>query len=161
MHCIHYASSLYGKLRDEMTGRFNQDLPEKLQTAFKKATNFEPRIITKQSINSRKIHEVNHIDIRHEDEVEIKEAHVRNPNYKGKNYNLNYAQNRLKTTNNTNNTSNNRIIPHKIMDHLVNITTATQDMDTTNPTNKRNQLMCLSHYTGWSAKSNCIRSRMY
>ena len=30
MHCIHYASSLYGKLRDEMTGRFNQDLPENL-----------------------------------------------------------------------------------------------------------------------------------
>ena len=67
--------------------------------------NFEPRIITKQSINSRKIHEVNDIDIGHEDEVEINEAHVRNPNYKGKNYNPNYAQNRLKTTNNTNNTS--------------------------------------------------------
>ena len=89
-----------------MTGRFNQDLPENLQMAFKKATNFEPRIITKQSINSRKIHEVNHIDIGHEDEIEINEAHVRNPNYKGKNYNPNFAQNRLKTTNNnTNNTS--------------------------------------------------------
>ena len=24
MYCIHYASSLYGKLGDEMTGRFNQ-----------------------------------------------------------------------------------------------------------------------------------------
>ena len=106
MHCIHYTSSLYGKLRDKMTGRFNQDLPENLQTAFKKATNFEPRIITKQSINSRKIHEVNHINIGHEDEVEINEAHVRNPNYKGKNYNPNYAQNRLKMTNNTNNTCN-------------------------------------------------------
>ena len=88
-----------------MTGRFNQDLPENLQTAFEKATNFEPRIITKQSINSRKIHEVNHIDIGHEDEVEINEAHVRNPNYKDKNYDPNYAQNRLKTTNNTNHTS--------------------------------------------------------
>ena len=88
-----------------MTGRFNQDLPENLQIAFKRATNFEPRIITKQSINSRKIHEVNHIDIGHEDEVEINEAHVRNPNYKDKNYDLNYAQNRLKTTNKTNNTS--------------------------------------------------------
>ena len=71
MHCIHYASSLYGKLRDEMTGRFNQDLPGNLQMAFEKAMNFEPWIITKQSIN-RKIHEVNHIDITHgEDEVEI------------------------------------------------------------------------------------------
>ena len=108
MHCIHYALSLYGKLRDERTSRFNQDLPENLQTAFKKATNFEPWIITKQSINNRKIHEVNHIDITHgEDEVEIYEAHVRNPNYKGKNYDPNYQQNRTKTTNNmtTNNAS--------------------------------------------------------
>ena len=105
MHCIHYASLLYGKLGDEMTSRFNQDLPENLQTAFEKATNFEPQIITKQSINNRKIHEVNHIDITHEDEVEINEAHVRNPNYKGKNYDPNYQQNRSKTTNTTNNAS--------------------------------------------------------
>ena len=76
-----------------MTGRFNQDLPENLQMAFKKATNFEPQIITKQSINNRKVHEVNHIDITQgEDEVEINEAHVRNPNYKGKNYDPNYQQ---------------------------------------------------------------------
>ena len=39
-----------------MTGRFNQDLPENLQMAFEKATNYKPRIITKQSINSRKVH---------------------------------------------------------------------------------------------------------
>ena len=91
-----------------MTGRFNQDLPENLQMAFEKATNFEPWIITKQSINSRKIHEVNHIDVGQEDEIEINEAHVRNPNYKGKNYDPNFTQNRLKATNNnTNNTSNN------------------------------------------------------
>ena len=108
MHCIHYASSLYGKLRDEMTGRFNQDLPENLQTAFEKATNFKPWIITKQSINNRKVHEVNHIDITQgEHEVEINEAHVRNPNYKGKNYDPNYQQNRTKTNTNriTNTTS--------------------------------------------------------
>ena len=97
MHCIHYASSLYGKLGDEMTARFNQDLPENLQTAFKKATNFKPRIITKQSINNRKIHEVHHIDVTpSQDEIEINEAHVRNPNYKGKNYDPNYQQNRMK-----------------------------------------------------------------
>ena len=108
MHCIHYASSLYGKLGDEMTGRFNQDLPENLQTDFEKATNFEPRIITKQSINSRKIHKVNQVDVGHEDEIEINEAHVRNPNYKGKNYDPNFTQNRLKTTNNNTNTSNNQ-----------------------------------------------------
>ena len=102
MHCIHYASSLYDKLGDEMTRRFNQDLPENLQTAFEKAMNFEPRIITKQSINNRKVHKVNHIDITHgEDEVEINEAHVRNSNYKGKNYDPNYQQNRTKTTTNT------------------------------------------------------------
>ena len=89
MHCIHYASSLYSKLGDEMTGRFNQDLPENLQMAFEKAANFEPRIITKQSINSRKIHEINHIDVGQEDEIEINEAHVRNPN----NYNSNTKPN--------------------------------------------------------------------
>ena len=91
-----------------MTGRFNQDLPENLQRAFEKTTNFEPRIITKQSINSRKIHEVNHIDIGHEDKIEINKAHVRNPNYKGKNYDPNFAQNRLKATNNNTNTSTNQ-----------------------------------------------------
>ena len=91
-----------------MTGRFNQDLPENLQTAFEKATNFEPPIITKQSINSRKIHKVNHIDVGHEDEIEINEAHVRNPNYKGKNYDPNFTQNRLKATNNNTNMSNNQ-----------------------------------------------------
>ena len=105
MHCIHYASSLYGKLGDEMTGRFNQDLPENLQMAFEKSMNFKPRIITKQSINSRKIHEVNHMDIGHEDEIEINKAHVRNPNYKGKNYDSNFVQNRLKVTNNNTNNS--------------------------------------------------------
>ena len=111
MHYIHYTSSLYSKLRDEMTGRFNQDLPENLQMAFKKATNFEPRIITKQSINNRKIHKVNHIDITHrEDEVEINEVHVRNPHYKGKNYNPNYQQNTTKMTNNT--TTNNASSHH-------------------------------------------------
>ena len=104
MHCIHYASSLYGKLGDEMTGRFNQDLPENLQMTFEKAMNFEPQIITKQSINNRKVrkvHEVKHIDITQgEDEVEINEVHVRNLNYKGKNYDPNYQQNRTKMNTN-------------------------------------------------------------
>ena len=105
MHCIHYASSLYGKLGDEMMDRFNQDLPDNLQMAFEKAMNFEPQIITKQNINNRKIHKVNNINIAPEEEIEINEAHVRNPNYKGKNYDPNYAQNGSKTTSNTNNTS--------------------------------------------------------
>ena len=108
MHCIHYVLSLYGKLGDKMTGRFKQDLPENLQTAFEKATNFEPRIITKQSINNRKVHKVNHIDFTQgEDEVEINEVHVRNLNYKGKNYDPNYQQNRTKMNTNmiTNTTS--------------------------------------------------------
>ena len=108
MHCIHYASSLHGKLGDEMTGRFNQDLPENLQMAFKKATNFKPWIITKQSINNRKVHKVNCIDVmQSEDEVEINKAHVRNLNYKGKNYDPNYQQNKTKMNTNmlTNTTS--------------------------------------------------------
>ena len=102
MHCIHYASSLFGKLGDEMTGRFNQDLPENLQTVFEKATNFKPRIITKQNINNRKVHEINHVDVTQgDDEIEINEAHVRNPNYKGKNYDPNYQQNKTKMNNHT------------------------------------------------------------
>ena len=110
MHCIHYASSLYGKLSDEMTGRFNQDLPENLQTAFEKAANFEPRIITKQSISERKVHEINHIEVTScQDEIKVNEAHVRNPNYKGKNYDPNYQQNKNKRnfSNNSSNPSNN------------------------------------------------------
>ena len=117
VHCIHYASSLYGKLGDEMTGRFNQDLPENLQMAFKKATNLEPRIITKQSINNRKIHKVHQIDVtQSQDEIKINEAHVRNPNYKGKNYDPNYQQNRMKTNVHmpTNTTSSHHILETKV-----------------------------------------------
>ena len=50
--CIHYASSLHGKLGNEIEGRFNQDLPESLQAALEKATNYESRILTKQTINT-------------------------------------------------------------------------------------------------------------
>ena len=72
-----------------MKGRFNQDLPENLHMAFEKAANFKPCIITKQSINERKVHDINHIDVTPgQDEIEINEAHIRNPNYKGKNYDL-------------------------------------------------------------------------
>ena len=110
MHCIHYASSLYDKLGDEMTGRFNQDLPENLYTAFEKAVNFKPRIITKQSINERKVHDINHVDVTPcQDKIEINEAHIRNPNYKGKNYDPNYQQNKNKQnfSNNSSNPGNN------------------------------------------------------
>ena len=80
-----------------MTGRFNQDLPENLHTTFKKAANFEPCIITKQSINERKVHDINHIDVTPCQE-EINEAHIQNPNYKGKNYDPIYQQNKKNTT---------------------------------------------------------------
>ena len=53
------------------------------------------------------------------------------------------------------------IIPTKVTDHQVTITTTTQDTDTTNPTSRRNRLMYLSHYTDRLAKSNYIRSRRY
>ena len=109
MHCIHYASSLYGKLSDEMTGRFNQDLPKNLHTAFEKAANFEPCIITKQSINERKVHEINHIDVAQcQEEIEINEAHISNPNYKGENYDPNYQnKNKQNFSNNSSNSGNN------------------------------------------------------
>ena len=50
-------------MANSMTGRFNQELPENLHAAFKKIANFEPHIITKQSIHERKVHEVNQIDV--------------------------------------------------------------------------------------------------
>ena len=88
-----------------MTGRFNQDLPENLHTEFEKAANFEPHIIIKQSINKRKVHDINHIDVTPcQDEIEINKAYIWNPNYKGKNYDPNYQQNKNK--HNFNNNSN-------------------------------------------------------
>ena len=88
-----------------MEGRFNQDLPESLQAAFKKAMNFEPCILTKQTINTRRMNEVNQIDVtQYDEEFEVNEAHIQNPNYKGKNYDPNY-QNKNKNNNNNNNSS--------------------------------------------------------
>ena len=104
--CIQYASSLYGKLGNEMEGRFNQDLPESLQAACEKAMNFEPHILTKQTINTRRMNEVNQIDVNNYDEdFEINEAHIQNPNYEVKNYDPNY-QNKNKNNGNRNNSSN-------------------------------------------------------
>ena len=37
---IHHANSLHGKLGEEMEGRFNQELPDNLWAALKKAMNF-------------------------------------------------------------------------------------------------------------------------
>ena len=36
-----------------------------------------------------------------------------------------------------------KIILRQVMDHLVNIVTTIQDMDTANPTDKKNRSMCL------------------
>ena len=103
----HNASTMlvHYKLGDKMEGRFNQDLPESLQATFEKAANFEPCILTKQTINTRRMNKINQIDVSPcDDEFEVNKAHVRNPNYKGKNYDPNY-QNRNK--NNINNNSSN------------------------------------------------------
>ena len=49
------------------------------------------------------MHEVNHVDIgSYSEDIEVNEAHIRNPNYKGKNYDPNYQQNRNKQNANTN-----------------------------------------------------------
>ena len=108
--CIHYANSLHGKLGDEMEGRFNQRLPENLQEAFERAVDFEPRILTKQWIHTRKVNEVNHIDVSIDyQEFEVNETqHVQNPNYKGKNYNPNYKKNKNNYNSNPNSTYNNK-----------------------------------------------------
>ena len=151
MHCIHYASSLYGKLGDKMTGRFNQDLPENLQMAFEKAVNFKPRIITKQSINNRKIHKVNHTDITHgEDEVEINEAHVRTQ--------ITRVRIMILIINKT---EQKRLTTRPPTLHQVTITMETKATDTTKLTNKRNRLMYLSPYMDRSARNSYTRSRRY
>ena len=101
--CIHYANSLHEKLGEEMGGRFNQELPDNLRLAFEKAMNFKPRILTKQCINTRRVNEVNHIDVSSDyQEFEVTKAHVRNPNYKGKNYDPNYQKNKQNANYNTN-----------------------------------------------------------
>ena len=75
--CIQYASSLYSKLGNEIEVRFNQDLPESLQATFEKAMNFEPCILTKQTINTRRMNEVNQVDVTNYDEnFEVNEAHI-------------------------------------------------------------------------------------
>ena len=102
--CIHYASLPHSKLGDEMEGSFNQDLPESLQVAFKKAMNFEPHILTKQTINTRRMNKVNHINVnQYDSDLEINEVHV---TYKGKYFDSNY-QNKNKTNGYSNNSSNN------------------------------------------------------
>ena len=96
--CIHYSNSLHRKLSEEMEGRFSQELPDNLRAAFEKAMNFEPRVLTKQCINTRRVNEVNHIDVSSDyQEIEINELHVRNSNYKGKNYDPNYQKNKQNT----------------------------------------------------------------
>ena len=60
-----------------MEGRFNQDLSESPQAAFEKAMNFEPNILTKQTINTGRMNEVNQIDVTNYDEdFEVNEAHI-------------------------------------------------------------------------------------
>ena len=89
-----------------MEGRFNQDLPESLQAAFKKAMHFEPHILTKQTINTRRMNKVNQIDVtNYDEEFEVNEAHIQNPNYKGKNYDTNYQNKNENNSNNNNNST--------------------------------------------------------
>ena len=89
-----------------MEGRFNQDLPESLQAAFEKTTNFEPCMLTKQTINTRRMNEVNQVDVtNYDDDFEVNEAHIWNSNYKGKNYDPNY-ENKNRKNGKNNNSSN-------------------------------------------------------
>ena len=47
------------------------------------------------------------------DEVEINEAHIRNPNFKGKNYDSNYQQNRNKQYSTTNTLTTRAVMVNK------------------------------------------------
>ena len=91
-----------------MEGRFNQRLPKNLQEEFERPMDFESRILIKQCIHTRKVNEVNHIDVSIDyQEFEVNEAqHVQNPNYKGKNYNPNYEKNKNNYNSNPNSSYN-------------------------------------------------------
>ena len=106
--CIHYAKSLHGKLGEELEGRFNQRPPDNLQDAFNRAVDFEPRILTLLHIHTQNVNEINHIDVSgNYQEFEVNEAqHIRNPNYKGKNYDPNYQKNKNNQSNSSNSTFN-------------------------------------------------------
>ena len=106
--CTHYMKSLHGKFGEELEGRFNQRLPDNLQDAFDRAVDFEPRILTSQRIHTQNVNEINHIDVSgNYQEFEVNEAqHIRNPNYKGKNYDPNYQKNKNNQNNSSNSTFN-------------------------------------------------------
>ena len=106
--CIHYVKSLHGKLGEELEGRFNQRLPDNLQDVFDRAMDFEPRILTSQYIHTQNVNEINHIDVSSNyQEFEVNKAqHIRNPNYKGKNYDPNYQKNKNNQNNSANSTFN-------------------------------------------------------
>ena len=75
---------------------------------------FETRILTEQHIHTRKVNEVNHIDVSNDyQEFEVNEAqHVQNPNYKGKNYDPNYQKNKNNLNTNPNSSYNNKNSPN-------------------------------------------------
>ena len=132
-----------------MTGRFNQDLPENLHTAFEKAVNFKPCIITKQSINERKVHDINHIDVTScQNEIEINETHIRNPNYKGKNYDPNYQQNKTSAI----------ILATQ---ETTTKTIETKEITIPRATIRGNQSVYQSHLMDLSARNSCTRYKRY
>ena len=154
--CIHYANSLYRKLGDEMEGRFNQELPDNLQAAFQRAVNYEPRVLTKQQINTKKVSEVNHINVSNCDdyqEIEVNESHIRNPNYKCKKIMILTAK-RMNITKNSNNSSNNS---SGSMDTSLTITTMEGTSTTTRTTSQRSQQMFKSPSLDLSTKNRCAR----
>ena len=104
-------ASLFRQLSYELEGRFNQKLSDHLEDAMRVAIDFEPRVLTRNRQNIRCRNKVNHIEVTGPaaveiNEVEVNEAHIRNPNYKGKNCDPNYA-NRFKNKNNSSSSTNN------------------------------------------------------
>ena len=149
--CIHYANSLHWKLGDEMEGRFNEELPDNLQATFQKAVNFEPSILTKQQINTRKVNEVNHIDVSNCDDYQEIEAHIRNPNYKGKNYDPNYQKNSITII---------LTAPaiHLVLDTRLTITTTMEGTSTTTrATSQKSQQMFKSPSLGLLTRNRCTK----
>ena len=70
---------------------------------------FEHKILTKQYIHTRKVNEVNYIDVSNDyQQFEVNEAqYVCNPSYKDKSYDSNYQKNKHSQNNMSNSSYNN------------------------------------------------------
>ena len=103
------------------------------------------------------MNEVNQIGVSLcDDEFEVKEAHVRNPNNKGKNYDPNY-QNRNKNNNNNNSSNSSSNTVSEYNKHYNS--NGGDSSNTKSLTSRISQPMCKLLSLNQSTGTSCLRSR--